>query len=100
MSALLAWFIFAIVVVRGLFAAPARPVARRTRSGGQGPVTAGPVWRRAEILPPQPRPPGPGDAQADSDTDVDARDPDPGPARHPGRCRGPIGPRDDPGRAP
>lgn len=100
MSALLAWLVLTIVTARGLFAAPAGSAARRPRAGRRRPVIAGPAWRRSEFPTPQPRPPGLPDAPADTDMDVDARDPNAGPARHPGRRRGPIGPRDERGRAP
>jgi hypothetical protein len=94
MSALLAWIVCLIVVAHGSFAAPAWAFARRVRSAGLRATSGEPARRREEYSTPRPRPPDP------SGSEADMRDPDAYPARLPGRNGGPIGPGDDPGRAP
>ena len=98
MSALLAWIVCLIVVAHGSFAAPSRSIARRIRPAGPRVAFGGPAYRREEYSPPRPRPPGPSGAEAR--TQIEARDPDASAARLPWRGDGPVGPRDDPGRAP
>ena len=99
MSALLAWFVCTIVAVRGLFVASSRAFARRGRSGGPLPSPKVRVRRRVHASP-RPRPPGLDDAWAEAPPGPGVRDPGPSrPRRKPWR-RGPLVPREDPGRSP